>query len=120
MMAYASLQAMSPELAAIMEPPEVQDDPSSSSSSQPQENAPQSPVAVQAGTSTATGHAARCMTLVLAFALSPAFFNISGCVVTALALWQLWHSFYHPLVVLQSMHVCAVWPHAHMANALGC
>jgi len=73
MMAYASSQAMSPEPAAIMESPEVQGDPSSSSPSQPQENAPQSPVAVQAGTSTATGPASRYVTLVLAFALSPAF-----------------------------------------------
>ncbi len=55
---------MSPEPAAMMEPPEVQDEPSRSSPSQPQENASQSPVAVQAGTSTASGHAARYVTLV--------------------------------------------------------
>jgi len=79
MMAHALLQAMSPEPAAMMEPPEVQDDPSSSSPSQSQENAPQSPVAVQAGISTATGHAARYVTLVLAFALSPAFLHIRLC-----------------------------------------
>lgn len=79
MMAYASLQAMSPEPAAMMEPSEVQDDPSSSSPSRPQENASQSPVAVQAGTSTATGHAARYVALTLAFALSIGLMHIRIC-----------------------------------------
>lgn len=78
-MAYASLQAMSPEPAAMMESPEVQDDPSSSSPSQPQENVPQSPLAVQAGPSTATGPAARYVPLVLGFALTPAFSHIRLC-----------------------------------------
>ena len=93
MMAHALLQAMSPEPAAMMEPPEVQEDPSSSSPSQPQENASQSPVAVQAGTSTATGHAARYVT------------------------WPL-----HCLLLfhISSMRNRAVWPHTHIANALGC
>ena len=78
-MAYASLQAMSPEPAAMMESSEVQDDPSSSSPSQPQENVPQSPLAVQAGPSTATGPAARYVPLVLGFALTPAFSHIRLC-----------------------------------------
>ena len=106
MMAHALLQAMSPEPAAMMQPPEVQDDPSSSSPSQPQENAFQSPVAVQAGTSSGPG--TRYMPLVLAFALSPAFSQIRLCSYCTSCMATV-DRFYHPL-----QSTCTfVWPHAH-------
>ena len=120
---------MSPE-PALLEHPEVQDDPSSSSPSQPQENASQSPAAVQAGTSTATGHAARCVILGWAFVLYPAFLHIrlcSYCTGFVATVAQLPSPIGSPEVCahvcyvascqsLQCVHMFAMWPHVRVCK----